>query len=193
MVIPNLFSLVATISVLLIYFRKSIPKSYDVSKLSEPKDAIKDHKLFLLSWYVLGLLVIGYFTSEFINVPVSIIAGTIAIFFIIMGRQSSAVNTKKTIKGAPWDIVFFSLGMYVVVYGLQNAGLTDILGKFIGLAADHGLFIGTMVMGFTAAILSSVMNNMPTVMIDALAIAESGASGLVKEGLIYANVIGSDL
>src|SRR5699024_12322213 len=70
---------------------------------------------------------------------------------------------------------------------------TDILGKFIGLAADHGLFIGTMVMGFTAAILSSVMNNMTTVMIDALAIAESGASGLVKEGLIYANVIGSDL
>src|SRR5699024_12454276 len=97
-----------------------------------------------------------YVISVLLDIPVSFIAGIIAFFFIVMARNSYAVSIRQVIKGAPWDIVFFSLGMYVVVYGLQNAGLTDSLGKFIGLAADHGLFIGTMVMGFTAAILSSV-------------------------------------
>ena len=193
MFIPNLFSLVATITVLLIYFRKSIPKSYDISKLSEPKEAIRDFKMFRLSWYVLGLLVNGYFTSEFINVPVSIIAGTIAIFFIIMGRRSPAVNTKKAIKGAPWDIVFFSIGMYVVVYGLGNAGLTSALASVIQTVADEGLFVATVGMGFIAAFLSSIMNNMPTVMIDALAIAETNTSGVLREALVYANIVGSDL
>lgn len=193
MIIPNFFSLAASIVVLYLNFRKSIPKQYEMSQLKKPIEAIKDERMFRLSWIVLGVLLIGYFASEFTGIPVSFIAGIVAIFFLIMARRSSAVHVRIVIKSAPWAVVFFSIGMYVVVYGLRNVGLTKVLADLIQAAADQGLFAATIGMGFIAAILSSIMNNMPTVMIDALAISDTNTSGVIREALVYANVIGSDL
>ncbi|CAM3933063.1 arsenic transporter [Alkalicoccus chagannorensis] len=204
MIVPNFFSLAASILVLYWYFRKDIPKSYNMDMLKKPSEAILDHKMFRLSWGVLILLVTGYFVSEFIYItnpvtnesmtfPVSFVALTIAGFFLVMASRSPAVNTGEVMRGAPWGIVVFSIGMYVVVFGLRNVGLTDALAGVFEYSADNGLFIGTMSMGFIAALLSSVMNNMPTVMINALAINDAALTGTMEQAFIYANIIGSDL
>lgn len=191
--IPTVFSLVASILILYFYFRKALPKKYDTRVIREPASAIKDKKMFRVSWGILIILVAGYFFSSFLDIPVSFIALLVAVIFLLVSAKSHAVSTKAILKGAPWNIVFFSVGMYVVVYGLQNVGITKLLSEAIIYVAHFGLFAGTVGMGFIAAILSSVMNNLPTVMINALAIDHTSFTGVMKEALVYANVIGSDL
>lgn len=190
---PFLFSVASSLLVLFLFFRKDIPKKYDVSMLKNPKEAIRDLRIFRLSFVLLALLLGSYFLSEFIGFPVSVFAIFFALIFMLLGCKSPAVNLKTVLRNAPWDIVVFSLGMYLVVFGLKNAGLTGLLGSSIAYASGYGMLAVTVYTGYMAAFLSSIMNNMPTVMINSLAIHSAGLKEFMLKPSVYANVIGCDL
>ncbi|EGT3588042.1 arsenic transporter [Proteus mirabilis] len=193
MVPVDIAGIVATLVMLHWFFRKDIPNQYDVKKLSEPALAIKDMTTFKAGWLVLLLLLIGFFILEPLGIPVSAIAAIGALILWVIAAKGRTINTKKVLRGAPWQIVIFSLGMYLVVYGLRNAGLTDYLSEILNYLTDKGLWIATIGTGFITAFLSSIMNNMPTVLIGALSIEGSEATGVIQQAMIYANVIGADL
>lgn len=193
MVPVNLAAIAATLAMLHLFFRKDIPAFYDVALLKEPKAAIRDIGTFKTGWVVLVLLLVGFFALEPLGVPVSLVAAAGALLLLAVAKKGHAINTGKVIRGAPWQIVIFSLGMYLVVYGLRNAGLTHYLSSLLNHLSDQGLWVATLGTGFLSAFLSSVMNNMPTVLIGALSVDSSTATGVIRQALIYANVIGSDL
>lgn len=122
----------------------------------------------------------------------SAIAAVGALILFVVAKRGHAINTGKVLRGAPGRLSS-SLGMYLVVYGLRNAGLTEYLSGVLNVLADNGLWAATLGTGFLTAFLSSIMNNMPTVLVGALSIDGSTASGVIKEAMVYANVIGCDL
>ncbi|MFS2224845.1 arsenic transporter [Pantoea sp. B65] len=193
MIPVDLVTIIATLAVLHLFFAKSIPLRYQPEKLKAPQLAIRDARTFKAGWWVLILLLVGFFALEPLGVPVSLVAAVAALILLTVARQGKVINTAKVLREAPWQIVVFSLGMYLVVYGLRNAGLTDYLATVLNRLAGQGLWVATLGTGFLSALLSSIMNNMPTVLIGALSIDASQASGVVKQAMIYANVIGCDL
>ncbi len=80
------------------------------------------------------------------------------------------ISTTRVLREAPWQIVIFSLGMYLVVYGLGNAGLTRHVAGLLDGFAQGGVWGAAFGTGFLTALLSSIANNMPTVLIGALSI-----------------------
>ncbi|MDY0123195.1 arsenic transporter [Sulfurimonas sp.] len=191
MFLPNLLAIFASIVVLWIYFRKDIPFTIDVSALPEASSVIKNRTMIKFSWFFLALLMIGYFIGDYYHLPVSVFALGGALIFLLIANHYKAVKPIMTIKAAPWQVVWFSIGLYVVVYGLKNAGLTEIIASWITELNSHGTTIAVIGTGFLSAVISSIMNNMPTIMIMDIAIDHVGYVG--NEALVYANILGSNL
>lgn len=193
MVPVNLVSVAATLLVLLLRFRRDLPARYDLAQLREPASAIRDRATFIAGGWVLALLLAGFFWLEGQGLPISVVAASGALILLLVAGRGQVISTRAVIKGAPWQVVFFSLGMYLVVYGLRNAGLTNALTGVLNEFATHGVWGAALGTGVLTALLSLIMNNMPTVLVGALSIDATSAQGVVKEAMVYANIIGCDL
>jgi arsenical pump membrane protein len=193
MVPVNLVSVAATLAMLMWFFRKDIPANYDVAQLRSPDEAIHDRATFVTGWWVLGLLLVGFFWLERLGVPISAVAAAGAALLLTVSTHGHKISTREVLGNAPWQVVIFSLGMYLVVYGLRNAGMTDYLTAVLNECARYGVWGAALGTGLITAFLSSIMNNMPTVLIGALSIDATTSQGVVREAMVYANVIGSDL
>jgi arsenical pump membrane protein len=193
MVPVNLAAVAATLGVLMWFFRRDIPADYDVAQIKDPALAIHDRATFVTGWWVLGVLLVGFFFIEPLGVPISAVSAVGALLLLVVAARGHRISTREVIGNAPWQIVIFSLGMYLVVYGLRNAGLTAWVTSALAWCAQYGVWGAAMGTGFLTAILSSIMNNLPTVLIGALSIDATPTHGVVREAMVYANVIGSDL
>lgn len=200
MVPVDLVALAATLAVLWLFYRREVPPSYPLAQLEAPDSAIRDRTVFRAAFPLLALLLVAYFVLASLGVPVAFVTGGAALVLMALagrwhqGGNGAVVSIGKVLRGAPWQIVVFSLGMYLVVYGLRNAGLTDYLAAALGWLAGHGPWAAAIGTGFGAALLSSVMNNMPSVLVGTLSIEQSqDIPALTRELMIYANVIGCDL
>ena len=188
MYVPYIVSVAVTIVVLLALLRKDIPKTVDINLLQDASSVLKSQTLFYFSWAFLALLLAGYFIGDAYNIPISVFALGGGVIFLIIATLFQTVEPIKIVKNAPWQVVWFSLGLYIVVYGLKNAGLTEHLTIFLNYLNGQGNLIAVVGTGFTSAILSAFMNNMPTIMVMDIALKD-----IANDAMIYANIIGCNL
>ena len=188
MYMPYIVSVAVSIAVLLLVLRKDIPKTVDINLLKDASSVLKNKTLFYFSWAFLALLLVGYFIGDAYDIPISVFALGGGLLFLLISTLFKTVEPVKIIKNAPWQVVWFSLGLYIVVYGLKNAGLTEHLTIFLNYLNEQGNLIAVVGTGFTSAILSAFMNNMPTIMVMDISLQD-----IANHSMIYANIVGCNL
>lgn len=199
MVPVDLVSVAMTLGVLWFAFGRHVPPRYSLEALDAPSSAIHDPYIFRAAAPVLVILLVAYFALAPWHVPFCFATGAAALTLMgIAGRwwrrgRGAIIALGPVLRNAPWQIVLFSLGMYLVVYGLGQAGLTRYGATILSWLGRQNEMIATVGTGFLSAGVASVMNNMPSTLVGALTVHHAHVPELTRKLMIYANVVGDDL
>ncbi|HUJ84488.1 MAG TPA: ArsB/NhaD family transporter [Candidatus Acidoferrales bacterium] len=187
-----------------LFFRKQIPTAYDMEttdSLTAGKAAISP-LLLKISLATLVAIDVGYVLTSLNRFPVSIVIGSGAVFLLTvywftLKRKGSVNGEKKGLRGLAkninWDIVLFMFSIFIVVQGLETAGITNLLASALVATSKLPSALGIFGPSMVVTIGASFMNNWPMTILGLLSIQHIGATGSALTGLIFSNIIGNNL
>ena len=188
MAIPDLVSVLSSLLFLFLFFRKDIPKNVN-SQVELDINEIKDPRIFKLFFPVIITLIVSYSVGGYFSIPVALISMPAAAILLILARNGKKISYVKPIREAPWQIIFFSIGMYIVVFSMANAGLTSIVARMLTYISGYPFGLNYVFTGYLFAFTSSIMNNLPSVLLGDLAMQQAGLTG----NILLTNAIGNDI
>jgi arsenical pump membrane protein len=199
-------TIASSMAIVYLIFRKKIPKRYDKtavdilawSTMIKPRQL----KVCIATLFVID---IGYVAASLAGIPVSIVICSGAIFLLVVYLTSLngeiIRGERKGLKGLArdinWDIVLFMLSIFLVVQGLANAGITEVLASALVSSSALPSVLGVVAPSIIITIGASFMNNWPMTILGLMSIQHIAStvalSGQALTTLVFANIIGNNL
>lgn len=200
MFLPNFLAFLCALSLFLLVFGKALRENLNFRAPSAPK---LSNALFAFYLALLALFVVSFFISRHFALPFSANCIIFALFLLAIVWRKSPKKAKKTLKNAPFSIIIFVFGLFVVVFALTKLDLQPILNAFFESITQNSL-TAIFGAGTASALGASVFNNLPMVLFGNLVINDFAvnAPNLVsgefitthaKQALIYANLLGCNI
>jgi arsenical pump membrane protein len=197
-------TLLSSLLLIYLFFRRQIPKNYDIQasdSLTKGKPAISRDQL-KITLVTLVAIDIGYVLTSITRFPVSLVICSGAIFLVMVYwitlKRNSLVNKeKKGIIGLArdinWDIVLFMLSIFIVVQGLETAGVTNLLASALVETSKLPSALGVFAPSLVVTVGASFMNNWPMTILGLLSIHQAAVTGPALTNLVFSNIIGNNL
>ncbi len=210
MFVPATLGLLFMASLLFLIYQKQLPKTLSVLPIHldenfvkksfhplQPRPEIAKNRtrtrfMFRILLFVLCVRISLFIASYFqFSIAVTAVIGSV----ILLGWRwyKLRIPPIDMIKKTPWHVLVFAFSMYVIVYGLHNIGLTELLVTKLHPLVTSSLFHASFIMGGLISVLSNIFNNHPTLMIGTIALTEMGLDPITLKTIYLANIIGSDM
>ncbi|NRD79533.1 arsenic transporter [Bacillus sp. BRMEA1] len=208
MFVPGVLGLLFLSFLLYLVFKKDIPEEINLHSFSIPlqknmryhplqknnENLFNQQKNLMIKMLMFVFVVrISLFIASFIGISVSLVAVLGSVILLIWRWIYLKVSPKDVAGKIPWHILIFAFCMYVIIFGLNNIGLTHILLTYLEPLVHDSLFHASLTMGMITALLANLFNNHPALMVATLTLTKMGLDPLITKTVYLANIIGSDM
>ena len=176
-------------------FRKELKKNgankKDHSSYPDPKEAITDKRGFIASCIIFLCAVVLLVSHAQTGLTVSTIGVAIAIVTLIVAGKDALELLKKV----DYKTLLFFVGLFVVVSGLEETGVLEILAGFIGSVSGGNIAVMIAIIIIVSAVASAFIDNIPfaATMIPVITDLASDVAGVNLSVLAWALAIGTDI
>lgn len=175
--------------------RVKIPnaESHTIESSTMPQKSV-----IIICFALLFLLLCGIFIANAFALPLSSFTLLCAVLSLILAYKR--IEILPCLKASPFGIVVFSLGLFIVVFGLHSTSsfMRDIFAFFLDDSLSDSFSTHTLTQIFSVGVISSLgsslINNLPMVMLGNLALGDFvGLDSSFRELLIYAHLLGCNV
>ena len=196
--------LLSSLLLIWLFFRKQIPKTYNVQaadSLTRGKPPISPN-LLKITVVTLVAIDIGYVLTSLGRFPVSLVicsgvAFLVVVYWFTLIHNGSVNGEKKGLVGLArdinWDIVLFMLSIFIVVQGLEAAGVTNLLASALVTTSKLPSVLGVFGPSMVITMGASFINNWPMTILGLLSIHQAAVTGPLLTNLVFSNIIGNNL
>ena len=154
-------SLVVIVFYFYFVFRKELSvtqgEAIPASAYPDPKDAIKDKKAFIISTLIF-LLAVGLLVT---HAQTGLTVAFIGLFIAVLTLITAPKNIVKILKSVDYKTILFFIGLFMVVGGLEETGILEVIAGFIGKISGGNAILMVAIIIWVSAIASAVVDNIP--------------------------------
>lgn len=170
--------------------------SYDMTLLQAPASVLQDRLVFWVSWGVLFVLISGHLIiGGMFHQPVSFVVVPVAIVILSCVQIRKPGHVQTIARAAPWEVLFYALGMFVVITAAMTPGVVDAflsISPLQSLIAGQSTHTGVLVTGGIMGGLASLTNNLPATLVGVILLGAHGRHAPAFLA-IYAILLGVDI
>lgn len=192
MFLPTLFAIFINYFLFCWIFRKDISEPIDQSKVSDFNAKVKNKSFFMYSVFILSLIIAFYIIGSTFGIPLVVVSVLGALLLVAGGKYHNAIDEKSVFSNVSYSVLFFVIGMFIIVRGLQNSGLTLFLAEKLIVLSNESLFKSILFTSFGTALGSNVINNVPMDLLMISVIKDVGHPEFLMP-MGYATILGAGL
>jgi len=187
MALPQCVALLTNFLLFRRLFRGDLPEQFSTDDLPEPKAVVPDAGYFRASVGILGFVLLGYFAAPFAHLPPYAVGFAGCLALAAWGARAGRVGWG-LLREVSWPVFPFVAGLFVVIGGVENLGLTGRMAAGLVTLNSRPL-AGMAAMAGGAGLAANLVNNIPAALL---------ARGVLRLAhahppLIYAALLGTNI